>query len=473
MKNLGKIVLLLLLAQYSALASVKATVDATSIEVGEMVTYSLHISGKDVERPVIHSLCGTDVISTSSQTSIEMINGDISRSNILSYKFMPQKDCVIEPIEVEIDSKIEKSNSVEIKVGNVVANKDADFILELKTDAKEIFVGEPFEVILLFKQKAGAEAVDSKFIAPELKGFWIKGESKPQRSQDGKYSVSKVVYTMAAQRVGKLDITKAQMRIASRSHVRDSWGAWIPKIKWRTYYSNELSVEVKALPGGVDLVGNFSILATADKSEINPSEALNLTIEVLGSGNLEDIKSFKPYIDGVNIFDEKIVVNGNKLTQKIAFVAENDFVIKPFILKYFDPTSKEIKTISTNEISIKVKNAKPKEELTIKREEKVIEKPIVEAKEAPLASFLLAIVFISGLVFGVLLMILKPWKLFKKEKTVSIKDHKTLLMKLLPYKDDEEVQDMVDILEKNIYSDAKIDLNKKLLKEIVKKYSLV
>ncbi|WP_294965920.1 BatD family protein [Sulfurimonas sp.] len=471
MKNLGKIALLLLLAQYIALASVRATVDATNIEVGEMITYSLHISGEDVQRPNIHSLCGTDVISTSARTSIEMINGDISRSNILSYKFMPQRNCIIEPIEVEIDGTIQKSNSVEIKVGEIVANKDADFILVLDTSTKEVFVGEAFDVTLLFKQKRGAEAVDSKFVAPELKGFWIKNESKPQRSEDGKYAVSKVVYTMAAQRVGKLNITKAQMRIASRDHVRDSWGAWIPKIKWRTYYSNELSVDVKPLPGGVELVGNFSIIATADKTEINPSEALNLTIEVLGDGNLEDIKSFKPYINGVNIFDEKIVVRGNKLTQKIAFVAERDFTIAPFILKYFDPITKEIKTISTNEINIKVKNAKPKEELTIKREEKELTKVVVET--TPLSNSWVILIFILGLILGALIMFLKPWIYLKKEKSVSIKDHKVLLIKLLPHKNDEQVQNIVDILEKNIYSDAKIDLDKKLLKEIIKKYNLV
>ncbi|WP_373000487.1 BatD family protein [Sulfurimonas sp.] len=471
MKNLGKILLYLLLLQYSVEASVKATVDATSIEDGEMVTYSLHISGVDIQRPNIQSLCGTDVISTSSQTSIEMKNGDVSRSNILSYKFMPQKSCVIEPIEVEIDGKIQKSNSVKIEVGKVVANKDADFILLLETPTKEVFVGEPFEVTLLFKQKRDAEAVDSKFVAPELKGFWIKDESKPQRSQDGIYSVSKVIYTMAAQRVGKLNITKAQMRIASRAHVRDSWGAWIPKIKWRTYYSNELSVDVKPLPGGVDLVGDFSIIATADKPEINPSEALNLTIEVLGNGNLEDIKSFKPYIEGVNVFDEKIVVNGNKLTQKIAFVAEHDFVIAPFVLKYFDPVTKEIKTISTNEISIKVKNAKPKEELTIKREEKVI--PTVVEEASPFANSWIVVIFILGIFSGILLMLLEPWKYLKKERSVSIKDPKTLLVKLFPYRDDVQVQSIIDILERNIYSDAKIDVDKKQLKEIVEKYNLV
>lgn len=472
MKNLGKIVLFLFLMQNIALANVKATVDASNIEVGEMVTFSLHVSGTDIQRPTINTLCSTDVISTSSQTSIEIINGNISRNNILSYKFIPQKNCIIEPIEVEIDGSIQKSNSIEIKVGKVIANKDANFILSLQTSVKEVLVGEPFEVILLFKQKNGAEAVDSKFIAPELKGFWVKSESEPQRSQDGNYSVSKVVYTMAAQRVGQLNITKAQMRIASRAHVRDSWGSWIPKIKWKTYYSNELSIDVKPLPIGIDLVGNFSILASTDKTLINPNEALNLTIEVFGDGNLEDIKSFKPYIDNVNIFDEKIVVNGNKLTQKITFVAENDFVIKPFVLKYFDSSSKEVKSISTNEIKINVKNAKPKEELIIKKEEKIVKKQVLEVKNN-LPIVWMSSVFIIGLVLGIFLMIIKPWKFFKKEKSISIKDHKSLLIKLLPYKNDEEVKNIVDILEKNIYSDAKINVDKKLLKEIVRKYDLV
>jgi len=471
MKSLGKIALFLLLMQYTALAAVKAKVDASSIEEGEMVTYSLHISGVDVVRPNIHTLCGVDVISTSSQTSIGMNNGNVTRSNILSYKFIPGKTCAIPAMEVEIDGEIQKSNEVKVEVKKVVANKDADFVLTLETTRKEVFVGEPFEVALLFKQKRGAEAVDSKFIPPELKGFWIKDESKPTREQDGQYSISKVIYTMAAQRVGNLNITKAQMRIASRAHVRDSWGSWVPKIKWKTYFSNDLNIDVKATPAGVDLVGNFSIIATADKSEINPNEALNLTIEVLANGNLEDIKSFKPYIDGVSVFDEKIVIEGTKLTQKIAFVAEKDFVIAPFELRYFDPQTKEIKTASTNEIRVSVKNAKPKEELTIKREEKKVEKA-VEVNNSSISNFWIVVIFFIGLASGIAFMLFKPWNMLKKEKSISIKDPKTLLVKLLPYKNDEEVQSIIDILEKNIYSDAKIEIDKKIIKEIIKKYEL-
>ncbi|EQB40049.1 hypothetical protein M947_03240 [Sulfurimonas hongkongensis] len=467
MRNLGKIILVLFLLKLSLDASVRASVDATSVELGEMVTYSLHLSSTNASRPVIQTLCGVNVISTSSQSSIEMINGKISRNNTFSYKFIPQKDCVIEPIEIEVDGVMHKSNAVEIKVTQGKANADADFVLSLQSSTKEVYVGEPFEVTLLFKQKLGAEAVDSKFEAPELKGFWIKSESQPQKVQKEGYIVTKVVYKMAAQRAGALTISKAQMSVASRSHARDSWGSWVPKIKWKTYYSNELNIDVKPLPSGVELVGNFSIKANVDKDEINANEALNLTLEVLGDGNLEDIKSFKPYIDSVNVFEEDISIDGNKLTQKIAFVAQDDFTIEPFTLKYFDPKTKEIKIIKTKRQKIKVNNSKPKEELVIKKESS--EQVLVESGQS-MSTLWALLVFVLGLILGLVIGIVKPWKILKKQKGLSLKDERVLLVKLLPYKYDEKVKKIIETIEQNIYSDTKIEIDKKLLREVVRKY---
>ena len=70
-------------------------------------------------------------------------------------------------------------------------------------------------------------------------------------------------------------------------------------------------------------------------------------------------------------------------------------------------------------------------------------------------------------------MLLKPLKGFKKDNSSSsLKDPKVLLMKLLPYKDDEEVGKIVDILEKSIYSNEKLEYDKKILKGIMKKYKI-
>ena len=473
MKNLGKILYIIFLIPHAIYAGVIASVDSKEVALGDMLTYSLDLTGEEISRPNILNLCGDDIISTSSSTSIKIINGDYQKSYVLSYKFMPKKSCKIESIEVEIDGKVEKTKPIDIVVSKAVSSKDAEFSLTLSVNKKEVYVGEPFVLKLLLKQKDGAEAVDSKYIAPSLKGFWVKGESKPTRVKQDGYTITQIMYKMAPQREGKLDITSAQMRIATRASSRDSWGGFIPNIKWKSYFSNELSITSKALPSGVNLVGDFSIEAEVSSKEVNANEAVNITIKVNGDGNLEDIKTFKPYIDGVSVFDEKIEVSNTNLTQKIAFVADGNFTVPSFSIKYFDLKTKSIKTISTKEIDIKVKNAKPKQELNIKRDETIqatIVKEIVVEKG--LDRFWTIIAFIVGLACGIIIMLLKSKNLFKNEKKFNIKDHKLLLVKLLPYKDDVEVQKLVNILENNLYSENKQELDKKALKIIVDRYNL-
>ncbi|MCF6339422.1 MAG: BatD family protein [Sulfurimonas sp.] len=470
MNNIIKLFLLLLIPHIIN-AKVIATVDYKNVELGDMVTYSLEISGDNISRPNIQRLCGADVISTSSQTSVNIINGNIRKRYILSYKFIPQKSCKIDPIEIDINNKAELSNAIDIVVKPVTEAKNKDFQLILKSSKEELYVGETFKVTLLFKQKIDAQALDSEFLPPKFKGFWIKKESKPKRINNTNFVVTEIVYTLAPQRVGKLNIQKAHMRIASRTARTNSWGDWSPTVKWKTYFSNELNINIKPLPSGVDLVGDFSIKVNVDKKEVDTNEAINITVEVSGMGNLEDVKSFKPYIDGVSVFDEKLNIEDTKLTQKIALISEKDFSIPPFTLKYFDSKTKEIKTISTKKIDIKVKNSKPKEKLIVKRQDskKIIQK---NSEMIELDKITLVITFIVGLIIGILLMLFKPFRKNKKQKNISIKDPKILLMKLLPYRDDDEVKKILDILENNIYTNKKEDYDKKALKEVLKRYKI-
>ena len=454
------------------MGGVVASLDNDNVQRGDMVVYKLTLSGSEIARPVINTLCGQNVISTSAQTNIQMINGNTSKNYTLTYKFMPQESCEIQAIEVEIDGVVELSNKVKLKVSKQVVTKDSPFILTLELDKKQVFLGEPFTMTLLFKQRNNAEAVDSEFVEPKLNGFWIKEQGKSQRYKEGEYTITKKVYKLAAQRVGELKISGAQMRIASRSHVRDSWGGWIPQIKWKTYYSNELSIGVKAVPAGLSLVGDFEISAEIDKKSIKANEAVNVSIRVVGDGNLEDIQSFKPNLDGVNVFDEKISIVDGVLMQKMAFVSDRDFEIPSFSLKYFDTKSAEVKTIQTRPYSIKVKNAKPvQEKLNIKRDKSDVKVNSTETTYT-MSNITALIIFLSGLVLGVLLAGFKPSKKSKKTKKLNVKDEKKLLVKFLPYKDDVEVQKILDILEANIYSDVKQVVDKKVLKELIMRYKI-
>ena len=176
----------------------------------------------------------------------------------------------------------------------------------------------------------------------------------------------------------------------------------------------------------------------------------------------------------MSVFDEKIAIDKTKLTQKIAFVAEDNFTIPVFSIKYFDTKTKEIKTISTKEIQVKVKNAKKKEALVIKKETSVESSDETNSFNTDsVSNVYLVVASLIGFIFGILIMLLKPWSLFRKEKkSISTKDPKTLLIKLLPFKDDKDVQEIVDILENNIYYGDSVKLDNKRVKIVIARYGI-
>ncbi len=412
MKNLGKIIILLTLFLSSLQATVTAKIVPVDVFEGDSTRYELTITGSNVTKPVLSDICGNDITATGSQTSITSINGEYKKSYTLSYEFTPRKSCTIAPIAVVIDGKTEYSNSVSVNVLPRTQDLSADFVLQLESSKKELYVGEPFSVKLQLKQKRGVDAVDSKFIAPEFKGFWIKSESKPQRTQDSRYVITTVVYKLAPQREGKLSIEPAELKIASRVGV-NNWGTLIPQVRWRTYYSNRLEVNVKALPNNVKLIGDFTMNVSVDKREVNPNEAVNLTLKLLGSGNFEDVESFKPFVPDVNVFDEEIELLDNGLRQKIVFVGERDFTIPSFTLEYFDLKTKKIKTIKTEPIEIKVRGGVAKKKLEITRDTPHVEKsdtvkPEIQKSVISKINYLyVAVAFFIGLIIGLFIVNVK------------------------------------------------------------------
>lgn len=335
MRNLGKTVLFILIIPNVLFAGVTASLDYSHVSMGETVTYSITTSGNNIQRPMLSTLCGSNVTSTSSRTSIEMINGDYERTKVLSYQFMPKKSCEIPAIKVVIDGQEEYTKPLKVEVKPASQDLSADFVIDLQADKKELFVGEPFTLVMLIKQRHSSQAVDSKFIAPKMQGFWKSGEPKQEKYDDGEFVVTKLTYKLSAQRDGNLTITSAQLAVATRSNKRDMWGSFMQELKWKSYFSNELNFSVKPIPQNAKFIGDFSISAKVDKQEINPNEAVNVTIEVSGKGNLEDITKFKPYIANVSVFDEKPVVNGDRFVEKIALVGDNDFIIPAFTLEFF------------------------------------------------------------------------------------------------------------------------------------------
>ncbi|MCW8838927.1 MAG: oxygen-tolerance protein, partial [Thiovulaceae bacterium] len=82
------------------------------------------------------------------------------------------------------------------------------------------------------------------------------------------------------------------------------------------------------------------------------------------------------------------------------------------------------------------------------------------------------IIFIFGLIVGIVIMLFKPVINSNKNETFDIKDEKKLLIKLLPYENDKEVKDIMVKLEANIYSSKNEPIDKKVLKELLKRLGI-
>ena len=286
---------------------------------------------------------------------------------------------------------------------------------------------------------------------------------------------------MAPQRAGPQEITPAVMKIASRGNSRDAWGQWVSGLKWKSYFSNTLKFNVKPLPTDITLVGDFKITALVDKTTVDANEAVNLVVKISGDGNFEDIETLKPRIANASIFDEEPKVESQienqnyraQLTQKMAIISSEDFTIPPIVLKYFDPKEKLVKVLTTEAIKVHVNGgvvSSLNEEVKIQRAD--IHSTPVEVKtvsiERPFSMLYLILALFIGVMLGVTLSLL-PWKKLlnkEKEQKMNLKDYKTLLVQLIPYKENSEVHKVISALEAHLYEGKELSIDKKVLKDM-------
>jgi len=486
MRDPGRTVIVLMLMSMQLWGALSASVDSAKVVRGDSVTLTIQADGDDVQPPGLNTICGETIISSSQASNIRSEQGAFRKSTLFSYVFAPLKDCTIGPMALTIDGKEEVTKAIDIRVIPMKITKNSPFILSMEADKRSVYVGEPFKVVVTFSQRHNSDAVDSKFLPPKLHDFWIKEEVKGRRFEEGEYSVNRLSYIIAAQKSGNFSLPPSQIKIATRSHSRDAWGQWLPALKWRTYFSNPVSIQVLPLPFGVDLVGDFTISVEADKDHLEANEAVNVKLTIQGSGNFEDIDSQKPVIENVTVYEEEGVTkayieNGiyrGSWIQNFAFVADKNFIIPPFTLEYFDPVAQSIKSISTEPIAINVADrlARSDKSLKIQRPASAANSPEEStAQSTPAADWGIPVALgaVLGFLTGIVAMVL-PWRRWIGQRQQAGSkfdpgDRRQLLMFLLPYRDDHEAARMITDLEFELYQGEASSINNKALKALLKR----
>lgn len=291
--------------------------------------------------------------------------------------------------------------------------------------------------------------------------------------------VQRIHYQIFPQKSGTFTIPPLEILIG-KTDERQRRSFFGRSLNWKKVYSNELKLNVKPLPNGLELYGDYKIKATVDKREIQANKPINLTIDIAGAGNIDDVKKFDLAIDEAIIYSDEPKTTSQlinkvyqgRFSQKIAIIADRDFTIPALKLNYFDKATQKVKTITTQPITIKVTGGakepttssievSPSTTIKAPKVETITQTKIVIEKEDWFVKYLfllLGLLLGSGATYG--FHHLKS-RTTTKESDISkairkAKGDKALFDILLPYaKEDKAVSLALSQLEANLYRGAK------------------
>jgi len=516
--HLGKLFLILSLPYLLwAGGSVSATLSNPLVVKGDTVTLTLKAEGNNVKFPSIDTIGAYAIQSTSQGQSISSVNGRTTRSLSRQYAFTPAKSMEIPSYAIEVDGTVEHTRVLNLQVtAPQAAGKNASVQLKMRLAKKEVYVGEPVQLDLIFKHTPNVQYAKVELSEPEIKSFWAKKLPGSKTGTENGYITQTFSYLLFPQEAGKFTIPETFAKLGSAAKKRrrnsafddpffDNAFANDPffsafggsRLQWKKLFSNQAELTVKALPGNLDIYGDFQIKAQVDKTTVAANKPVNLSIVINGEGNLDDIKKFNIDISNAVVYPDEPSVNASvqvgtyrgSVIEKSAIVADSNYTIPSVSFSYFDKKTQRKKTIETDPIAITVSGGTVHKSSAAFLEEKNTETGASTADSNKSSNanidrvsallrdktnwLYLAVILTVLIIIGLLLSRKKEIKSKKPHKEVNIvdqilraKDDKALLEILLPYANaDYRVKETLHKLEKNLYSHAKEEIDKEYVLE--------
>jgi len=365
-----------------------ASVSKGTVQVGEQftITYSANGSISNFRPPKFN---GFKILSgPNSSTSMNYVNGKMSRRESYSYVLAPLKIGTFSFPAASIKSggNIYKSNVVKLKVikatkkkksGNKVTS--SNLFLEGATRKKTVYVGEQMPVtytVYFNLDVAHSETVK----LPSFNGFWTESVEVPRQATVYQKTIARVKYNAAdlrkiilfPQRSGNLVLDPMEFKVIVRTRVRKrSWFDAGYKDDEYLLKSIPIKIKVKPLPSqGKPVsfdgaVGKFAFKSEIDRTELQANDAVTLKIRINGSGNIKLLE--QPKFDlppDIETFDPKITENvkvdmsgvSGSITYEYLLIPRHagEYIIAPIEFSYFDPAKKKYFTLSSPEYRLSV-----------------------------------------------------------------------------------------------------------------------
>jgi len=417
-QNLGKGILLLLGLVATLSAGITAYVDAHNVQSGDSVTFTIESDVENTVFPKISRIGDYAVLASPSSKSIQTINGRTMAKLSQSYVFQPFKGVTIPSFDVRVNGAVVKTEPIAITVSKRTQTLGKPYRFDIAIDKTSPFVGEEVRLTarITIDSLYNLEGLDLNL--DRLEGFWSNSEDK---NWHGNRVGENIVFTrdfyLYPKHPGELEIPNYPV-VGIMSDGRNR--LFFNESKRFIAYSNAIKLDVKPLPQGVTLVGNYLLNVQTDRFKTDAKQPVNLTIELFGKGNLDNFEGFNVEIPGVTVYADKPVItkerkNGlltSRALYKFALVSDRDYTIPSFAVTYLDPENGEVKTVRSDEVAIEVKGGVQRTATIQKADEPKSEAGVKNERQqhdaaSEMSLFTLGVVL--GLILGLLIPKLPEW----------------------------------------------------------------
>lgn len=377
------------------------TVSPTSVNISTdesfTITYTLqNASLQDFQAPGLgdfHLMGGPN-----RSQSMQIINGSMSSSTSISYILRPKKAgtfTIASAIATSDKRKTYRAKKVTVQVskgsvptpnvapstrpnsaggGGGQLGSEGRIWVGIITDTTNVYQGQ--QITATYRLYTNVDITNYSInSAPSLTGFWMEDITPQTRQTPNNVAIDDVMYrtldlkkyALFPQRSGALDIDAMQLEVIAR--IPDPRGGQTffgPRYVSRTLdiSSDTISVNVFPLPAAgkpVDFsgaVGKFRIGATLDNRNIKTNEAVQLTINVAGQGNIKlieppslelppSIETYDPVISE-DVYTKMDRVNGRKTFEYTLIANEaGRHRIPEITFTYFDTDSNTYRIVQT------------------------------------------------------------------------------------------------------------------------------
>ncbi len=402
-KYILSILIFLSVNHYTFADNIKFTASAKSVVTTNQqfrLTFQLNAKGSGFKAP---DLSDFDILigpSTSSSSSIQFVNGQMSQSYTNTYTYVLQAQKTgkfkIGPASVKVNGKTYTSNPITIEVvkGSSQIQTSGEKQNNEKVSTEDLFVrvhvsrtnllkGEHLVATIKVYTKVNLAGFEDMSF-PSYSGFWKEDIPTSSQIQLVNENINGEIYGVGVisqvvlypQKTGELYIEPFELECVIRKRVRssghgffnsffDSYKNYKVKVK-----SPKVKINVKPLPpnapeGFNGAVGTYQLETSIDKAEVKANDPITYKLKIKGQGNIKlidppeinfpaDFEVYDPNTSE-NIKNNVAGSSGSKTMDYLIIPRHaGNFIISPVKFTYFDINTKQYKTITSPEYNIKV-----------------------------------------------------------------------------------------------------------------------